>query len=138
MFERRALNAKVHQLRLDGVQLRLGLGDVEVRRDSGGEPVLRQREILRVGRLRAREQLHFSVNAVKAEVVLRELGLEQQPGIPHVRRQRLGRRGARRHTAADASPQVRLPRNVERQRETGLSSMLPSCFRWSCVRLRQP
>ena len=40
----------------------------------------------RVGRLRPREQLHFSVEAVKPEVVLRELGLEQQPGIPDVRR----------------------------------------------------
>ncbi len=51
VLERRALHAEIQQLRLQLVQLRLGLGNVEVRRDSGGEPVLRQREIFLIGRL---------------------------------------------------------------------------------------
>ncbi len=82
---------------------------------------LRQGQVLLVRRLRACEQLDFRVDAVQAEIVLRELGLVQQPRIRHVRRRRLGGREAGRHAAPHASPEIRLPRHVERQREAGLT-----------------
>src|ERR1035438_8480779 len=55
---------------------------------------------------------------MKAEVVLRQFGLVEQPGISQVGRQSLGSGGAGRHAAADVAPKIGLPRNVERQVET--------------------
>ena len=117
VFKRRALYTKIHQLRLHSVQLRLRLGHVEVRRDSDLEPVLRQREVFLIGRLRAREQLRFAITAVESEIILREFGLIEQSRVGHFGRQGLGGRGAGRHAAADVSPEIRLPGNVERQIE---------------------
>ena len=99
------------------IQLRLSLSNVQVGVNSGVEPVLRQREVFFVGCLGACKQLRFSVVTVQTEIILRQFGLVEQPGISHVGRQRLGSRGARRHTAADVSPQIRLPRDIERQTE---------------------
>ena len=136
VFKRGALHAKIHQLRLHSVQLRLGLGNVEVRCDSELETVLRQREVFLIRRLSAGEQLGFGVAAVEFEIILREFSLVEQPRICHGGRQRLRGRGARRHTAANVSPEVRLPGNVERQTETGvgyrmfLFRMFLNCFQW--------
>ena len=113
MLELSALDAHVDRLGLGGLELRLGLHDVGLGGDSIREPILRQAEkLLEVGD-RLVQQLLLGVEGAQLEVVLGQLRLEAQARRFHVTRARLGAGPVRLHRAADSSPDVQLPREVE-------------------------
>ncbi len=120
MLELRALDAHVDRLGLGGLELGLRLDHVGLGRDPARVPVLRQAEELLEGGDRLVEELFLGVHGAELEVVLRQLRLEAQARRFEVARARLGAGLARLHRAANPSPDVELPREVEAQQEVRL------------------
>ena len=117
MLVLRASHAQLDQLRLHAVELRFGLRDIQIRRYAAVEAVARQRQVFLVGSLRARKQSRFGVGAAQAEIILRELGLVQQPGVFEVGLRGLRRGGGGGDAAPDAAPQIGFPTRADRQIE---------------------
>jgi hypothetical protein len=117
VLELRALDAHVDGLGLGGLELGLRLHHVGLGRHPAREPVLGQAEELLEGGDGLVEQLLLSVQGAQLEVVLGQLRLEAQARRLQVSRARLGGGPVRLHPAADPSPDVQFPREIEAQLE---------------------
>ena len=106
VFQLRALDSQVGQLRLRGVELGFGLRHVGIGSHAAGEAVAGEHQILLVGLDGLLEQRGIAIEPVQLEIVLGELGLIEQAGVLEQRREGLGRVGAGGDAAVDAAPDV--------------------------------
>ena len=89
MFQLRALDSHVGQLRLRGVELGFGLRHVAIGSHAAGEAVAGERQILLVGLDGLLQQRGIAIEPVQLEIVLGEFGLVEQAGVLQQRRQRI-------------------------------------------------
>ena len=106
MFQLRALDSDIDQLRLCSVELGLGLRHVTIGGDTAGIAVAGEREELLVGLDGCLEQGDIAIDAVQLEVVLGKLRLIAAGGHSQEGRGGLGGIRAGGDAAADAAPEI--------------------------------
>src|ERR1043166_1768536 len=116
MFELRARDAEISRLRLRCFQLGFRLRDVFIRHDAGLKTNARELELLLISLDRRVKQTLLSIERAKLVVIKRELSLDAQTHVLQIGGAGLCLGSARDDGVADASPEVRLPRGVKRQR----------------------
>ncbi len=115
MFQLGALHTQVDQLGLGGLQLGLGLEHIGLSRHTADITVLGQLQSLLVGRDRRLEKLPLGVNRSQLEIGLGQGTLSAQAGGFEISHTGLGGVPAGLDRAADASPDVGLPGQVDGQ-----------------------
>ncbi len=114
----RALDAEVDELGARLFELRLCLGDIALCTETALEANLRKLQRLRVCVDGGAQQLRLKIEAAQLEVGDGEQTLQAEPRVGEVGGGglRAGRGGL--DLAANGSPEVRLPRDVQRDQET--------------------
>jgi ribosomal protein L34E len=115
VLELGAEDSEVRGLRARRFELRLGLGHVDAGDDSLVVSIERQLQGLFVRRDVGIQKLFLRVLTAEQEIVGRELRVHRQPHGLQVSGRRLRRGDAALDVAADASPDVDLIRDVDRQ-----------------------
>ncbi len=105
-----------------GLELRLGLRDVGLRRCAALEAIGREPQRRREGLHRLVEELLLGVGGPKLEVVEGQLGLQAEPRGLEIGGGRLRPRARRRDRPADPAPQVDLVRHVEREEQVAAAA----------------
>ena len=117
VFVLRAGDSEVLQLRLGGVELRFGLGHIQIAGDAAGVTVLRERQVLLIVLHGAFEQGTLAVLPVKQEVVLGEQGLVKEAAVFELGGGCLSGGGGSGDAAADVAPQIWFPGGAEGKAE---------------------
>ncbi len=117
VLELRPLHHDVGGLRARGVELRLGLGDVGLRRRAALEAVRRELKRRLEGFHRLVQELLLGVGSPQLEVVHRQLGLKAELGSLEIGGGGLGLVLRRRHRPPHPAPQVDLVGHVEGQQQ---------------------
>ncbi len=126
MLELSALHAEIGRLGLRRLQLSLGLCDIGGRHDAGRIAVARELERRLIGGDRRVEQPSLGVDRPQQEIVLRQFALKEEASGLQIAGAGLGVRPVRFHVATDASPDVDVPRDVDRQDEIVRGALLGS------------
>ena len=109
MFEQRAVDAFVHQLRTRLFVLRLRLHEIDARNDAGIDLVLRDLHRSQVGGDRRLVEALAVVGDAQRRIIRHEIGLGREPRVGEVGVARLCRRRIALDLAAQRAPQVEFP-----------------------------
>jgi hypothetical protein len=111
----RARHAHVDELGAHGLELRLRLGHVDLRRHAARETLPRERELLLEIGDRIGEQPDLGVEAAQSEIVGSHLGVQSQIHAGEIGGAGLCVGARLLHGAADAAPEIRLPARLRTQ-----------------------
>ena len=114
VLELRALDAGIDGLRLGGLELRFGLGDIGTRRNADGILVARQLQRSLISLHGVVEQTDLRVLNTEQKIILGEKRLRRQLRRFEVRDAGLRRGFAGFNRSPDAAPEVDLPTHVQR------------------------
>ena len=119
MLQLRALHPRIDRLGLRALQLRLGLHQIDLRRDARVVSILREIERLLERRDGVLEQLPLRVQDAQLEIVGSDLRLRREARRREIRGACLCACFTRFDGAAQAPPQIRLPSGIEACRTVG-------------------